>query len=666
MRTSNQVLAIGVGVFVAFGQALPGVSQSTQESVTSEEKIQAADSKQPNAQPNSREAVATTKVSTPREGTVNPPTKSISSELELRETEAGQPVNVTASDLTAKLQPKFKAAQVSALKSSTRAAQASTRSPQLKNPISLTDFKSQQTQVAQATPTPGINSPATTPSTINIAPGSSGIFAPNSGIVQSQPIGPAKTGDAPDYLNPNPNPLYFPTQPEDVRLRGIQPITLEQALELAKRNNRDLQIAARQLERSQASLREAEADLYPSVTAQGSLTQSRSATSALSQAATRQATGGLGGNNETVNRTLNGTVGLSYDIFTSGERPARIRAAERQIRSDQLQVEINEQQIRLDVSGAYYNLQEADEAVRIQAAAVRNAEASLRDTQALERAGLGTRFDVLRAQVQLANARQDLTNARANQQVRRRELAQVLALPPSIDLAAADPVEAAGQWNLTLPQTIVLAFKNRAELEQQLAQRELAEQQRRVALSALGPRVTLQAQYNVLNDLRDNQGFADGYSVSAGFNWNLFDGGAARARANQQEANIRIAETRFAQARENIQLQVETSFTNLQSSFLNIGTSRQAVEQAREALRLARLRFQAGVGTQTDVINAENDLTRAEGNLITAILGYNRALASLQRSVTNLPIPTRSTTPSIPAPATGAPSISTPTPPAIQ
>jgi len=72
----------------------------------------------------------------------------------------------------------------------------------------------------------------------------------------------------------------------------------------------------------------------------------------------------------------------------------------------------------------------------------------------------------------------------------------------------------------------------------------------------------------------------------------------------------------------------------LQSNLDNVQTSSVALNQAREALNLARLRFQAGVGTQTEVINAENDLTTAEGNRVTAILNYNIALANLQRSVT--------------------------------
>jgi outer membrane protein TolC len=116
---------------------------------------------------------------------------------------------------------------------------------------------------------------------------------------------------------------------------------------------------------------------------------------------------------------------------------------------------------------------------------------------------------------------------------------------------------------------------------------------------------------------------------------NLFDGGAARARADQEKANIRIAETEFADQRNQIRFEVEQAFSELQSNLQNVQTANAALEQAREALRLARLRFQAGVGTQTDVINSETDLTRAEGNRVRAILDYNRALANLQRAVTS-------------------------------
>lgn len=433
---------------------------------------------------------------------------------------------------------------------------------------------------------------------------------------------PAET---PSYLNPDPNPLQFPTRPEEVQIQGTQPITLQQALELAQRNNRQLQIARLNLERSRDTLREAQAALLPNVGLNAGLTRSQSAQP--SQPFPQQETGS--------STAFTGAAQLSYDIFTSGERSSRIRAAGEQIRLNELQLEQTAEQLRLDVANDYYNLQAADELVRINQSAVTNAQASLRDAQALEQAGVGTRFDVLQSEVQLANATQELTNALSQQQNSRRQIAARLSLAQSVNLAAAEPVQIAGLWNLPLADSIVLAFRNRAELQQQLAQRNISEAQRRIALSQLGPRVSLSTSYNVLDVFNDGAGIADGYSVGANVLLNLYDGGAARARARQEEANIAIAETGFADTRNQVRFEVEEAFNTLQANLSNIQTASVALEQAREALRLARLRFQAGVGTQTEVIDAENALTNAEGNRVTAILDYNRALSRLQRAISS-------------------------------
>ncbi|MFB2935073.1 TolC family protein [Aerosakkonemataceae cyanobacterium BLCC-F154] len=446
----------------------------------------------------------------------------------------------------------------------------------------------------------------------------------------------------PNNLVPNPNPLQFPTRPEEVLIEVTQPLSLREAVELAQRNNRDLQVARLQYEQAQAQLREARAALYPTVDLSALAQGQRTAQQELQLEAARQQAELLGQpfeQDEQGSVSLSGTIEANYNLITGGRRNAQIRAAQEALRSAQLQVEALSEQTRLDVSNAYYDLQLADEQVRIAESAVRNAQQSLRDAIALEQAGLGTRFDTLRAQVQLANQNQLLVTNRAQQQINRRQLAQILSLPQSTGIVAADPVEIAGLWNLTLEESIVRAFQNRAELQQQLTQRNIAEQQRRVALSTRRPQVDLFANYNVLEVFNDGLGLADGYAVGARLRWNLFDGGAARARAAQQEANIEIAETRFANQRNLIRFQVEQAFYSLRGNFQNIQTARLAVTQAAEALRLARLRFQAGVGTQTEVIDAENDLTEAQGNLVRAVIDYNRSLATLTRSVSNIPLP---------------------------
>ncbi len=481
------------------------------------------------------------------------------------------------------------------------------------------------------------------------SPGSAAIAnSANSATVSQSTTSPSTTKPATtiDSLEANPNPLQFPTQPVEVKIQRTQAITLQEAIELARRNNRPLQVSALQLERSRAALKEARAGLFPTVSFQTALTREVSAASELVNTRIQQSgfalsnTGssnlGIVQGDFNVNRSLSSTLELSYSLFTSGRRDATIKAAAGQVRISELDYETQMEQLRLDITNDYYALQDADEGVRIAKAAVNNAEKSLSDAQALERAGVGTRFAVLQSQVQLANAQQELVRAESQQLVARRQIAQRLSLPQDADVTAADKVDLAGQWAMGLEETIVLAFKNRAELEKQLVQRDVSQQQARAALAAIRPQITAFARYGLANNLDDNTGFDDGYAVGAQFTWNLFDGGAARARVEQQKLNAQIAEVTFADTRNQVRFQVEQAYSNLLSNQKNIDTATLALEQANESLRLARLRFQAGVGTQTEVIDAETQLTRAESNRVRAILDYNRALAALQRATTNL------------------------------
>lgn len=447
-----------------------------------------------------------------------------------------------------------------------------------------------------------------------------------------QPTRPRLQGPAPipPSLDPSANPLQYPTRPSEVRTDQNQALTLQQALEFARRNNQELQVALLQLERAQAGLKVARAALLPNVGLSGRVERSSSAGSELQRRLNPQ----LPDDTDDPTTSFTGGAQVSYDLYTSGARSARIRQAKEQVRLQELDVERLSEEIRLNVATEYYNLQESDEQVRISRAAVVNAEASLRDARALEEAGVGTRFDSLRTQVNLANSQQQLTNAESQQRIARRALATRLNLAQSATLSAADPVKLAGLWNQPLEKSIVLAYQNRPELQQQLAQRNINQQQRREALAQLGPQVAIEANYNLLDQFNDSVGLTNGYSVALIANLNLFDGGASKGRAAQAKVDTEITETQFSQQRNQIRFQVEQAYSQQQSNLENVQTSQAALDQARESLRLARLRFQAGVGTQLEVLDAENALTRAEGNRITAILDYNRALATLQRAVT--------------------------------
>ncbi|MGB6014442.1 MAG: TolC family protein, partial [Nodosilinea sp.] len=270
------------------------------------------------------------------------------------------------------------------------------------------------------------------------------------------------------------------------------------------------------------------------------------------------------------------------------------------------------------------------------------AERNLGDSRLREEVGVGTRFDVLRAEVQVANARQTLTQAASQRQISQRQLARRLNVPPSIDLTTL-AVNIGGAWPLSLEESIVLAYQNRAELEQFLVEREFNDAQRRISLASVRPNLGLFGQYGVQSILGSSTGVTsgldDGFSLGAQLSWRLFDAGAARARATQNELDIRTDEFEFESTRNDIRIQVEEAYYTLVANQANIDTASVAVNQAEEALDLATLRFNAGVGTQLDVLTATRELAEAEGNLVTAVLDYNRALARLERAVSNLATP---------------------------
>ncbi len=452
---------------------------------------------------------------------------------------------------------------------------------------------------------------------------------------------PAQAQDAlpAEVLGLERNPLLVPTRPGQVEITEQQPVSLEQAVELAYRNSPNLETARLAVEQRQAALDEALASLYPTVDLNGGL-------DVLTNPGQGQSSEDDSGNGSDVSLigALTGNVGASYDILTGGERAARIQAAELEVGQRQLALEQAQAEVRSQTSLAYYDVQSARERISISQDFLAESCRNLRDTILFFDTGIGTRFDVLRADLQVAQARQDLVLSRRTWQTAQRRLVTLLNLPPEVNLTTTN-VRIAGFWPLTLEDSIVLAFQNRAELEEDLLQREVADAQRQLALAPIRPRLQATGSVNAALALTDvasaniagfDRNSSAGFGVQLDSSWRVLDGGAAVARARQAEQDGAIAESTFSQDRGQIRLEVEESYFNLEANLSNIDTARTALEQAREALRLAQRRFDAGVGDQLDVLVAQRELTEARVNLLDAVLNYNRSLVALRRAVSNL------------------------------
>jgi outer membrane protein TolC len=416
------------------------------------------------------------------------------------------------------------------------------------------------------------------------------------------------------------NNLNLPKTGNEVQITGNKSLTLQQAIDIAFRNNRELQAARLNIDKSKTGINEAQAAQAVQVGLTSTLQNQGSPLIIGTQSQ-------FDSNNST---NIQGGLQATYNILSAGRNQSSVRAAQEQVNFDKLDLIRVEQKVRGDVITAYYDLQAADSSVIINQAAVADATRSLSDAQLQEKAGIGTKFDILRAQVQLATANQDLTNAQGQQQTARKKIAQLLSVDNNTEFKAADTVRELGAWGYSLEDSVVLAYKNRPEVKQQLARRTISQQQQIVAAAADSAQVDLFANYTLGKSLTTSTSAQDNYSIGAQLRWNFFDGGFARAGSNRERINQEIFENQFTTTRNQVRFEVEQAYYSLGSNQKNIATSTQALQQAEESLKLARLRFQAGVGTQTDVIQAQTALARARGNRITAIVNYNRSLASLR------------------------------------
>jgi outer membrane protein TolC len=447
--------------------------------------------------------------------------------------------------------------------------------------------------------------------------------------VSAQSNPPAPTKDP----NQNQNLLQSPCPKDDKKRTGIiedvkiKPtrvikLTLREAIGLSEKCNDEIETAIRQVRSSDAGIRGAQAAESLRVSANGSL--EKNGTPVIANNANVFTTGS--------STPLTASIQATYTISSAGANSARVDAARNQLRFDKLDVDRIALRVRSDVITAYYDLQEADEQLKINEAAIKNSERSLRDAKLQEQAGLGTKFDVIRAEVQKATAEQDVVRINSQRKNAQRRLAQILNYTQDAYYELAEDLTTRGSWDVSLEESILLAIAYRPETEQFDIREMIRTKQAEVAAAGDKPRIDLVASYGLRKDFQQSVGFSDNYSVGAQVRWDFLDGGAASSAAEQALAlsyGRNDAQEQDRVKRSQIRLQVEQAYNTLGSDKQNIVTSTGGLKQAEESLRLARLRFAAGVGTQTDVISAETELTRAKSNRLRAVIGYNRSLSTL-------------------------------------
>ena len=452
---------------------------------------------------------------------------------------------------------------------------------------------------------------------------------------------PSLLAPAVDALPPSleslvaPPPLALPDDPVEVRIHELRPLFLEEALQLAEFNSPKLKAAASQVDQAKSALRAAISVWYPNVDL-----SSTGLPEYLDSKSYRNPD--FGDDQFTRQWKVNGVLKVSWDLINPARVPQIALARDEFERaSDAYLIALRD--LRLEISTAYFDLQEADERVRIGQDSVKASLVSYRDARARFNAGVNTKLEVLEAETQLSRDRNLLTDNLGRQGVFRRNLAEILSLPQDVTPTAASPARPLGLWDSSLEESIVSAYNFREELDQLLLDISINNSRANASLAAIQPVISfvnsttatrIEGQSNQSSsgdiDMGDyTYGFQNSTALTA--TWSLFDGGRAQAEYRRSKQAADESRFNFSRTRNQIRREVEQSFFDLRSAIQSIDTTASEVLSSRESLRLSQLRVQAGVSTQREVVDTQRDLTNAEIRYAGAIRDYNTNLARLQR-----------------------------------
>jgi len=325
------------------------------------------------------------------------------------------------------------------------------------------------------------------------------------------------------------------------------------------------------------------------------------------------------------------------------------------------------QSVVTSVRLAYFTALLAEESVRLTEESVERVRKTLEETQAMNRAGLASEYDVLRLEVQLGNLEPNLRRATIDRDAAKRNLLIEMGLNPDtqielegrlneVDLSEVtnNSPENAALLNVaglsTAPETdfqdlLTTALLRRSDVRQLQASISVEEARLQVEKSEYFPKLSLFSNYNLTAQ-------QDGSPVFFGNNSDqrvrtsvagvqvqipIFSGFARNARVQQANARIQQNQFRLDRLERQAASELRTWIDNTQEAQQRAASQRRAVEQAQRGYEIASAQYNAGLGSQLQITDAEVALRQSEFNYAQAVFDYLNARAGLEAAVGLVP-----------------------------
>lgn len=334
------------------------------------------------------------------------------------------------------------------------------------------------------------------------------------------------------------------------------------------------------------------------------------------------------------------SITASLPIFAGGELQGQIGQAKANYRSMLSAEEQAYNEMKETATTGYFNMLNATNMKALRQESVDRLQAHLDNVIAQYNVGIVARADVLRSEVELANAQQNYITASNEYDVAEATLNNIIGTPLGTTLLLKDRLQYEPYEN-DMAYCLAYSEQHRPELKQAEYAIDSAEAALVVARSGHMPKVYANASNNWGGNGSDWPGDDDeNWSVGVTASMNVFDSGVTWSKIHAAQENLAKAKESQRQIKDNVELEVRTDYLNLREAEKRITTTQVAVASAEEDYHIAVVRYQAGVGTNIDVMDAQEALTQAKTNYYQALYNYNTSKAALNTSMgVGVPVP---------------------------
>lgn len=409
--------------------------------------------------------------------------------------------------------------------------------------------------------------------------------------------------------------------PASTRLEvGGAPLTLDRCIEVALANNPELAATGREVSAAGFRVDQARAQRWPALNAEGGYNRFRDP-QRLIQA---RFNGEPGIFDEDLAR---GDFTIRMPLFTGGRIVNEIAASELLRQAEENRLARTGEELVFNVSSFFYAILGQRKVIQSLEFSVSAMDEHLKRVNALLAAEKAAKVDLLRTEVRLADLRQSLVKEQNVLAVQKRALASLLGLDYDTERFGLE-----GKLtfeDVSLDATALMAQALIARPDYSAARARLEAQGHRVDVARAGhlPTLSVAGNYGLRSNLSSDEG--DVGNIGLGVTFPLFEGGRVMAKVEEERATLAAAQERLRKLELQIRQDVETAVLDVRSASERVKALAKAIDQGRESLRIERQKYELGMGSMTDVLDAQSALLQAETNYYRAMADFRTALARL-------------------------------------